>query len=127
MPNMASEDSVTYWVNHLKAGNRDAAQPLWERYFRLLVARARAALGAAPRRAGSEEAVRLSAFKSFCRAAEEGRFPRLGDRDELWHILLMLTARKAAHLIRDELRARRGGGRVRAEADLPRGDPAEGE
>ena len=33
--------SVTCWITQLKAGERAAAQPLWEGYFRQLVARAR--------------------------------------------------------------------------------------
>src|SRR5262249_42721566 len=86
--------------------------------FQQLVSRARAALRGTPRRAADEEDVALSAFDSFCRGAEQGRFPRLDDRDDLWRLLVVLTARKAAHLKRDELTAKRGGGNVRAEADL---------
>jgi hypothetical protein len=66
-----------------------------------------------------EEDVALSAFDSFCRAAEGGRFPRLDDRDDLWRLMLTFTARKAAHLVRDERRDKRGGGKVCTEADLP--------
>ncbi len=67
-----------------------------------------------------EEDVALSAFDSFCRGAEQGRFPRLDDRRDLWRLLLVLTSRKAAHQVRDERRAKRGGGRVMSEADLAR-------
>ena len=35
-------------------------------------------------RLADEEDVALSAFDSFCRGAEQGRFPRLDDRDDLW-------------------------------------------
>ena len=63
---------------------------------------------------------RSSAFDSFCRGAEGGRFPRLDDRNDLWRLLLTITARKAYHMARDEARARRGGGRIVAEADLQR-------
>ena len=38
---MTSAGSVTYWINQLKAGNSDAAQHLWERYFLQLVRLAR--------------------------------------------------------------------------------------
>src|SRR5262249_37023024 len=110
----------THWLDLLRTGDRAAAGPLWERYFRLLVARARAALGAAPRRAADEEDAALSAFNSFCRGALAGRFPRLEDRDGLWHLLLEITVRNGAHRARDESRQRRGGGRVLAEADLHR-------
>jgi DNA-directed RNA polymerase specialized sigma24 family protein len=115
---MPSDGSVTHWLRLLQAGDRDAPRHLWERYFRLLVTRARAALVSAQRRVADEEDVALSAFDSFCRAAEQGRFPRLDDRDDLWHLLLMLTARKVAHLLRDQRRAKRSGGKVLAEADL---------
>ncbi len=51
----------------------------------------------------------LSAFDSFCRNAERGCFPQLTDRDSLWRLLVVLTARKAAHQVRDETRQKRGG------------------
>jgi DNA-directed RNA polymerase specialized sigma24 family protein len=122
---MSSDGTVTHWLSLLKAGDLSAAQPLWERYFPLLVARARAAIGAAPRRAADEEDVALGAFDSFCRGAAEGRFPKLNDRHDLWRLLLTLTVRKAANQVRDERRARRGGGKVSAAADLRAG--ADGE
>jgi DNA-directed RNA polymerase specialized sigma24 family protein len=99
-------------LEQLKAGNPAAAGPLWERYFARLVTLARARLRAAPRAAADEEDVALSAFDSFCRRAAAGRFPRLDDRDDLWQVLLVITARKAAALARHEGRAKRGGGRV---------------
>jgi len=117
---MSSETSDTRWLNQLKAGNRDAAQELWERYFRLLVSCARQRLGAAPRGAADEEDVALSAFHSFCRGVEQGRFPRLDDSDDLRSVLLLLVARKAARQVRGQQCAKRGGGKVSAEAGLPR-------
>ncbi|MBI1915085.1 MAG: hypothetical protein HYS12_10160 [Planctomycetes bacterium] len=80
---MSSAGDVTRWLQQLKAGDHDAVQPLWERYFRRLVGLARDRLRKLPRRTADEEDVALSAFDSFCRRAEEGRFPRLDDRDGL--------------------------------------------
>ena len=77
---MRPEASVTLWIDRLKIGDPDAAQKLWERYFRRLVGLARKKLRAAPRRAADEEDVALSAFDSFCRGAEQARFPQLHDR-----------------------------------------------
>jgi DNA-directed RNA polymerase specialized sigma24 family protein len=111
---MRSEGSVTNWLGQLKAGNTAAAQPLWERYIRRLVGLARQKLRGRPRPAADEEDVALSAFDSFCRHAENGRFPDLADRDSLWRLLVVLTARKAAHLVRDEGRQKRGGGTASA-------------
>lgn len=115
---MSPEGSVTHWMQQLSAGDRRAAQPLWERYFHLLVSRARSTLGNFPRRAADEEDVAISAFDSFCRGAEGGRFPNLSDRHDLWRLLLLITAGKVARLIRHELRQKRGGGKVRTETDM---------
>jgi DNA-directed RNA polymerase specialized sigma24 family protein len=115
---MSRPTGDTSWVALLKAGDRQAAQPLWERYYRRLVGLARARLAGLPRRAEDEEDVALSAFDSFCRGAEQGRFPRLDDRDDLWQVLAMITARKAADLRQREGRKRRGGGLVRGESAL---------
>jgi DNA-directed RNA polymerase specialized sigma24 family protein len=109
---MTPEGSVTRWVEQLKGGDAAAAQMLWERYFQLLVGLARKKLQGAARRVADEEDVALSAFDTFCRNAERGRFPQLQDRDSLWRLLVTLTARKAAHLVRDENRQKRGGGRT---------------
>jgi DNA-directed RNA polymerase specialized sigma24 family protein len=116
---MSSPGSVTLWIAQLKAGERDAVQPLWQNYCRRLTARARRRLAGVPRRAADEEDVALSAFDSFCRAAEQGRFPQLHDRDDLWQLLLVLTDRKACDLANYERRDRRGGGWVVDEAALP--------
>jgi DNA-directed RNA polymerase specialized sigma24 family protein len=94
----------------LQAGDQAAVDPLWGRYFERMVELARVRLLRAPRQAADEEDVALSAFHSFCRAAEQGRFAKLDDRDDVWRLLVVLTTRKAAHLIRDGNRLKRGGG-----------------
>jgi DNA-directed RNA polymerase specialized sigma24 family protein len=106
---MASGSSVSDWMERARQGDDAAADQLWERYFQQLVSLARAALKGAPRRAADEEDVALSAFHSFFRAFERGRFPDLNDRDDLWRLLVVLTRRKAAHLVRDQRRVKRGG------------------
>jgi DNA-directed RNA polymerase specialized sigma24 family protein len=120
---MSSAGSVTHWIGELQAGNPLAAQRLWERYFQRLVYLARAKLRGVPRRAADEEDVALSAFDSFCRGVDEKRFPRLADRDDLWQILVLLAARKAAHLIQHEGRQKRGGGAVVNTSTLADDDP----
>ncbi len=95
---MSSTGSITHLVAQLRQGERDTIQELWQRYFRRLVGLARKRLGDLPRRAADEEDVALSAFNSFCRAAEVGRFPKLLDRDDLWQVLVMITARKVCDL-----------------------------
>jgi len=115
---LSSPSSDTNWLNLLKAGEKNAAQILWERYFRLLMACAKRRLGTAAKRVADEEDMALSAFASFCRGVEAGRFPRLEDRSDLRNVLLLLVARKSSHYLRDELCGKRGGGKVRGEAEL---------
>jgi DNA-directed RNA polymerase specialized sigma24 family protein len=122
---MSSTEDVTFWIARLKEGDPDAAQRLWGRYFQRLVRLAHRKLRDLPRGAADEEDVALSAFDSFCRGAEDGRFPRLNDRDDLWQLLVVLAARKAGHLVRHERRQKRGGGRVRNEAALAGTAPSE--
>src|SRR6516165_3804153 len=106
---MASSHSVSHWIGQLRAGDQVAAQHLWEGYFRRLVGLARCKLQGLPRRAADEEDVALSAFASFCHGVECGRFPQLADRNDLWRLLVTITARKAIHLARDERSQKRGG------------------
>jgi DNA-directed RNA polymerase specialized sigma24 family protein len=115
---MPFQTSDTHWLRLLKDGNDTAAKIIWDRYFRLLVGFARQRIGAAPRRAADEEDVALSAFASFCRGIEQGRFPRLDDSRDLRSVLLLLVARKAARQVRNERCAKRGGGMVSTAADL---------
>jgi DNA-directed RNA polymerase specialized sigma24 family protein len=106
------DGSVTVWLEQLKAGDPAAAKPLWDEYFARLVTLARRQLRTAPRASADEEDVALSAFDSFCRGVEGGRFPEMNDRDDLWRVLFVITARKATRLVRHEGREKRGGGRV---------------
>jgi DNA-directed RNA polymerase specialized sigma24 family protein len=115
---MSSIGSITAWIKQLRAGDRAAAQPLWQGYFQRLVALARQKLCRAPRGMADEEDVALSAFDSFVRGAEQGRFPQLADRDDLWHLLLVITERKAIDLVNHERRLKRGRGKVRHEGSL---------
>jgi DNA-directed RNA polymerase specialized sigma24 family protein len=124
---MSSAGSVTHWISQLKAGDQTAAQHLWERYFQRLVGLARTKLHGASRGAADEEDVALSAFDSFYRGVAQGRFPQLLDRDDLWQVLLTLTTRKAADLVRHEGRRKRGGSAVRGEPALPETDSAANE
>jgi DNA-directed RNA polymerase specialized sigma24 family protein len=115
---MPGGGSVTHWISLLKGGDSVAVQRLWEAYFQRLVGLARKKLHAVPRGAADEEDVALSAFNSFCEGVAQKRFPQLTDRDDLWHILVTLTARKALQLVRNEQRLKRGGGAVLDEAAL---------
>jgi RNA polymerase sigma factor (sigma-70 family) len=117
---VTSDGSVTRWVTALKGGDLTAAQPLWERYHRRLVTLARQKLQAA-RRAADEEDVVQNAFHSFFQGVARGRFPQLHDRDNLWKLLVVITARKALDQLAYERRKRRGGGTAAAETRISSG------
>jgi DNA-directed RNA polymerase specialized sigma24 family protein len=104
---MSNGEPITTWVRQLQAGNVDAAQKLWEGYFGRLVRLAHGKLQGTPRRAADEEDVALSAFDSFCRGVEGGRFPQLRDRGDLWKLLVLITERKALDLAQHARRGKR--------------------
>jgi DNA-directed RNA polymerase specialized sigma24 family protein len=124
---MSADESVTCWIDRLKAGDRQAAQPLWERYYGRLVREARRWLKRAPAApAADEEDVAQVAFASFCRRAEEGRFPRLLDRNDLWQLLLVIAYRKACDQIVQEGRRRPRQGRAVHASALAAGPGGDG-
>jgi hypothetical protein len=59
--------SVTRWLGDLKAGDEQALQALWDRYYAMLVERARGKLRAlrSSTAVNDEENVASSAFQSF--------------------------------------------------------------
>jgi DNA-directed RNA polymerase specialized sigma24 family protein len=124
---MEAEDrgSVTIWIDALRAGDEDAANQLWRRYFESLVRLARSRLQSGAKGAADEEDVALSAFESFYVGMARGRFPDLADRDDLWRLLVTIAARKASDQVRWESRQKRGGGRVLRESDLVAGTDSE--
>ncbi len=68
--------------------------------------------------ASDEEDAAISAFDSFCAGVARGRFPQLADRNDLWRLLVVITARKVNSHARRQLRHKRGGGKVRPASDL---------
>jgi DNA-directed RNA polymerase specialized sigma24 family protein len=123
---MSQANSVTQWLHRLRAGDREAADKLWKRYFRRLVDVARRKLRG-KRLPRDGEDVALSALASLFEGVVDGRFPQLEDRSGLWPLLVTITARKASKAVRHERCRKRGGGRVRggsalvgvADADSP--------
>ena len=113
---MSESDSVTNWIEHLKAGQPDAANRLWRRYSESLARMALQQLGNTPRRAFDEEDVAISAFHAFLQGVDDGRFSELNDREDLWKVLVMLTERRAISARRREQAQKRGGGAVRGDS-----------
>jgi DNA-directed RNA polymerase specialized sigma24 family protein len=119
---MSVDHSPSLWLQQLREGDSVAAQRLWEAYYQKLVGIARRKLQGRVRLVGDEEDVALSAFKSFCRGVERGRYPQLSDRGDMWNLLVTITFHKVLHLVRDEDREKRGGGRKFVAADAATSD-----
>ncbi len=129
MVNDEDDGSVTRWIEDLKAGEHEALERLWGRYFGQLVALARTRLRSS--RGGptvsDEEDAALSALNSLWERASDGRLPDLRGRDELWRLLVVITARKALRQVEREGRKKRGGGKVLNEAVLAATNPGDGD
>jgi DNA-directed RNA polymerase specialized sigma24 family protein len=124
MDSRSDAGSVSQWLGALKAGELQAAQPLFNRYFTRLIGRVRAQLieTRAARAERDEEDVALSAIDSVFDGIGQGRFPRLDDRDDLWRILVAVSSRKVIDEVRRQKRGKRNGGRLVSEAGLAGAD-----
>ena len=106
---MSKTTNISHWIHMVKAGDSTAANRIWQHYFDRLVRSVRGRLYGQNRAVSDEEDIVLSVFDSFYNAAENGRFPDLFDRDDLWRLLLRMAARKVVDKRRRDLRQRRGG------------------
>src|SRR5947208_2924189 len=89
-----SQGSISRWIVAVKQGDAVAAQELWNRYFVQLVRVAMNRLRTLSRKETGED-VALSALKSAMIGMQEDRYPEVADRDSLWPLLVIITARKA--------------------------------
>ena len=106
---MSKSTHVSHWIDLVKAGDSMAANRIWQHYFSRLVRAVRARLDGQNRAISDEEDIVLSVFESFYDAAENGRFPDLSDRHDLWQLLMRMAARKVVDKRRHDRRQRRGG------------------
>lgn len=111
------QGSITIFFNQLQQGDTQAATQLWERFFPRLVSLARKTLNGRPQRVADADDAAQSAFASFCLRVKAGEFS-IQDRDDLWNLLGIITARKARRHIRLEQAEKRGGGKVLGEDKL---------
>jgi DNA-directed RNA polymerase specialized sigma24 family protein len=110
-------EPITVWIRQLEMGQLDAtkqlaAQQLWNHFCQRLMDLARSRLASKLRRTYDEEDVALSAFHSLCRAISLKDDARqnntgLGDRIDLWKLLIVIADRKILNRVREESRQRR--------------------
>jgi len=103
------------------------AAKIWRAYFGKLASLAGSHLrGKRSLRDGED--VALTALNQLVDAVKRDKFPKLNDKNDLWAILVRLTANKAKQAVRSENQLKRGHGMEKADLDgirSPEPDPAE--
>ncbi len=126
---MSQGESITRWVKSLQQHDSSAARKLWQSFGKRIEAIARRELGRFPvSPLFDEEDVALSAFTTFCQQIQAGKFTELGDRHELWWLLMVITKRKAGERVKHERAVRRRSPVIGQETtseleDVPAGGP----
>ena len=87
----SSPGSVTNLICMVKMGDAAAAQELFARYSRRLLGLARAKLRGKRLCVADEEDVVNTALAGFFLGAERGQYTQLHDRDDLWHLLVLVS------------------------------------
>jgi DNA-directed RNA polymerase specialized sigma24 family protein len=94
---MTDPSSISEWILHFRtSGDEVAALRLWDRIHprvRELARRWIARMGIPV--AFDEDDVTISVFATLCDRLRSGQLPNLNDRDGLWRLLVLMTARKA--------------------------------
>ena len=109
---MPEKQEVSKWIERAKAGDSLAEHQLWQHYYAKLIKATKSKLRSQQGGTFDEEDIVISVFESFYRAAEAGRFPDLTDRDDLWRLLLKMSARKIVDQQRRAGRTKRGGNKI---------------
>lgn len=117
-PEESESGDVSIWLEELASGKDDAAMNLYDRYFHQIANLARRRMSPAYRRVSDEEDVAQSVMHSLFNGITNGRYPELSDRESLWRLLVVMTARKAVNAVEKQRAQKRGGGQVRGESAL---------
>jgi DNA-directed RNA polymerase specialized sigma24 family protein len=120
-----SQEPVSLWIEQLAAADHDAASRLWAHFCQRLMVFARSRMSPSTRRIYDEEDAAVSAFRSLCRGIEAQRFPDVGDRGNLWALLVVITSRKIANQFRYEHQQRRNANQTLSESMLTPRDGGE--
>ncbi len=93
---MAADNDFNRLMDCLRRGDEDAASEVFRRFARRLIALARNQLDSWIRTRVEPEDVVQSVFRSFFTRFETGQF-HLGNWDNLWAVLTLITLRKCAN------------------------------
>ena len=116
------QEPVSLWIEQLASADQDAAGRLWAHFCQRLMVFARNRMSPSTRRIYDEEDAAVSAFRSLCRGIEAQRFPEVGDRGNLWALLVVITSRKIVNRFRYEHQQRRNANQTLTESMLQPSD-----
>jgi RNA polymerase sigma factor (sigma-70 family) len=103
---MSDLGPITRWAKQLEAGDHQAAGHIWAAYVDKLLRLVRRKLDRRIHRRTDPDDVVQSAFWSFCRATEKGKYT-FGSRADLWAFLCTITIRKVLNTAHRHSRGRR--------------------
>lgn len=95
------QGSVTQWLKKLQAGQPQAAEPIWKRYQAKLLSIASKQLEENPDRAVDGEDLVQSSFRNVCVAVQNGKYPDIDKRADLWGLLYIATVNRVRQHYRD--------------------------
>jgi DNA-directed RNA polymerase specialized sigma24 family protein len=99
---MCDDGSITVLIHSYRQGMtaEDAAQQLFQRYFSKLEHVARAKIAGMRLRDRDEQDLALLVMEQFFSAVQNGRFPQLNDRHDLWQVLMVILERRVIDIRR---------------------------
>lgn len=109
-------DILVKWLAALRNGNEQIAEKLWQQLFPRLVDLAQKKLQGSSRRVNDEEDIALSVFDRMCRNVDRSALRQVNDDDELWQVLVRMTANRIIDQYRSANAGKRGGGKVRGQS-----------
>lgn len=107
--NSDSGTDFNQWFAAVCDGDSASTTRLWEDYFERIGRSISGRLTSQGRRYEDHEDVANSVLRTFFRRASLGQFKELGDRDQLWKLLLTIAIRKANDYRKRSMAERRGG------------------
>jgi RNA polymerase sigma factor (sigma-70 family) len=115
---MATRGSYTTWLAKLDSDQELALEMLRRRLWPFLLHLARRRLGDMPRGVADEEDVAQLAFWGFVKSFRKGKVPTLENRKHLFAVVVLITDRKAKHLIQWHRRKKRAVTRQKGESEI---------
>ena len=100
--NESNQESVSEWIDGMKAGDADATERLWNRYFDRLCRVAEQKMAGASMSVTDKQDLAASAFEALWEGSQTDRFQQLENRDHLWKLLVLITSRKASNQHRQQ-------------------------